>query len=138
MGGDDSQKLLPWRGILSPPGRKPPAQLRIQHCSGKLRGWGTCRHHLPRTTPGPVVAQLRTWVIFGKQTWVISPARRRSFLSSGIGDIIMAKKMPSSRRRKELSCAEFLSNHADELSAVNWLYEMGGPTTLAAAAKRPQ
>src|SRR3989442_15815273 len=77
MGGDDSQKLLPWRGILSPPGRKPPAQLRIQHCSGKLRGWGTCRHHLPRTTPGPVVAQLRTWVIFGKQTWVISPARRR-------------------------------------------------------------
>jgi hypothetical protein len=29
MGGDDSQKLLPWRGIHSPPGRKPPAQLRI-------------------------------------------------------------------------------------------------------------
>ena len=29
MGGDDSQKLLPWRGIHSSPGRKPPAQLRI-------------------------------------------------------------------------------------------------------------
>ena len=28
MGGDDSQKLLPWRGIHSSPGRKPPAQLR--------------------------------------------------------------------------------------------------------------
>jgi len=26
MGGDDSQKLLPWRGIYSSPGRsKPPA-----------------------------------------------------------------------------------------------------------------
>ena len=31
MGGDDSQKLLPWRGIYSSPGRsKPPAQ-RNQH-----------------------------------------------------------------------------------------------------------
>jgi hypothetical protein len=29
MGGDDSQKLLPWRGIYSPPGRKPPAHCRI-------------------------------------------------------------------------------------------------------------
>ena len=29
MGGDDSQKLLPWRGIYSPPGRsKRPAQLK--------------------------------------------------------------------------------------------------------------
>ena len=25
MGGDDSQKLLPWRGSYSSPGRKPPA-----------------------------------------------------------------------------------------------------------------
>jgi O-acetyl-ADP-ribose deacetylase (regulator of RNase III) len=31
MGGDDSQKLLPWRGIHSPPRRKPPAPLRNQH-----------------------------------------------------------------------------------------------------------
>ena len=29
MGGDDSQKLLPWRGSYSPPGRKPPAHYRI-------------------------------------------------------------------------------------------------------------
>jgi hypothetical protein len=29
MGGDDSQKLLPWRGIHSSPGRKPPAHYRI-------------------------------------------------------------------------------------------------------------
>jgi hypothetical protein len=29
MGGDDSQKLLPWRGILSSPGRKPPAPYEI-------------------------------------------------------------------------------------------------------------
>src|SRR5207249_9811135 len=29
MGGDDSQKLLPWRGICSSPGRKPPAHYEI-------------------------------------------------------------------------------------------------------------
>ncbi len=29
MGGDDSQKLLPWRGIDSSPGRKPPAHCEI-------------------------------------------------------------------------------------------------------------
>ncbi len=29
MGGDDSQKLLPWRGIISSPGRKPPAHYEI-------------------------------------------------------------------------------------------------------------
>jgi hypothetical protein len=30
MGGDDSQKLLPWRGIHSSPGRsKPPARCKI-------------------------------------------------------------------------------------------------------------
>ena len=30
MGGDDSQKLLPWRGIHSSPGRsKPPAHCEI-------------------------------------------------------------------------------------------------------------
>jgi hypothetical protein len=30
MGGDDSQKLLPWRGTISSPGRsKPPVQCEI-------------------------------------------------------------------------------------------------------------
>ena len=29
MGGDNSQKLLPWRGIISLPGRKPPAPYEI-------------------------------------------------------------------------------------------------------------
>jgi hypothetical protein len=29
MGGDDSQKLLPWRGSYSSPGRKPPAHYEI-------------------------------------------------------------------------------------------------------------
>jgi hypothetical protein len=37
MGGDDSQKLLPWRGLHSSPGRKPPAPLRNQHSNPK--GW---------------------------------------------------------------------------------------------------
>ena len=44
MGGDDSQKLLPWRGMYSSPGRKPPAQQQNQHCNGKLR-WGGPGHH---------------------------------------------------------------------------------------------
>jgi hypothetical protein len=39
MGGDDSQKLLPWRGIYSSPGRKPPAQLPKSTISLKLAGW---------------------------------------------------------------------------------------------------
>jgi hypothetical protein len=40
MGGDDSQMLLPWRGIHSSPGRKPPAQLRNQHSNPKeSSGW---------------------------------------------------------------------------------------------------
>jgi len=34
-GGDDSQKLLPRRGSYSPPGRKPPAQLRINTLTQK-------------------------------------------------------------------------------------------------------
>ena len=36
MGGDESQKLLPWRGIHSSPGRKPPAQLSKSTISLKL------------------------------------------------------------------------------------------------------
>ena len=40
MGGDDSQKLRPWRGTYSSPGRsKPPAHSKI-NCNGKLR-WGS-------------------------------------------------------------------------------------------------
>jgi len=42
MGGDDSQKLLPRRGSYSPPGRKPPAQLRnntvTENCGWVLAG----------------------------------------------------------------------------------------------------
>jgi hypothetical protein len=78
MGGDDSQKLLPWRGVHSSPGRKPPAQLRNQQCSGKLRG-GELAGHGPRPSQPRFVAQLPTaWVILRKQTWVTSAARRRA------------------------------------------------------------
>ena len=72
MGGDDSQKLRPWRGIHSSPGHsKPPAHSKI-NCNGKLR-WGC---HV--SWQSRVVAQLQTvWVIFGKQTWVTSRKRRR-------------------------------------------------------------
>jgi hypothetical protein len=33
MGGDDSQKLLPWRGSYSSPGRDEPPALPNQHFS---------------------------------------------------------------------------------------------------------
>jgi hypothetical protein len=36
MGGDDSQKLLPWRGIHSFPGRKPPALYEINTLTQNL------------------------------------------------------------------------------------------------------
>src|ERR1039458_7106816 len=42
MGGDDSQKLLPCRGSYSPPGRKPPAQLRINNVT-ETAGWNLAR-----------------------------------------------------------------------------------------------
>lgn len=58
MGGDDSQKLLPWRGSYSPPGRgKPPAHLQNQHSSSE--------NHLPlsgiqgRNANGPCYDQLQ-------------------------------------------------------------------------------
>jgi hypothetical protein len=38
MGGDDSQKLLPWRGIYSPSGRKPPAHGEINTVTEKCGG----------------------------------------------------------------------------------------------------
>ena len=45
MGGDDSQKLRPWRGATSSLGRsKPPAHSENQHSSGKRRA------SLPGTT----------------------------------------------------------------------------------------
>lgn len=39
MGGDDSQKLLPWRGLQSSPGRgKPPAHLQSHSSSNAITG----------------------------------------------------------------------------------------------------
>ena len=74
MGGDDSQKLLPWRGIYSSPGRKPPAQLPKSTISLKPAVG------ISRGAPWPLGLwpQLRpAWVIFGKHRWVNSDARRR-------------------------------------------------------------
>ena len=72
MGGDDSQKLLPWRGIHSSPGRKPPAQLRINNVT-ETAGWNLARG-TPSFWPRPQL--LTAWVTFGKQRRVNSAARR--------------------------------------------------------------
>ena len=75
MGGSDSQKLRPWRGIYSSPGRsKPPAHSKLNTVPKNCGG-------ISRSAVSPairVVAQLlAAWVIFGKQTWVTSRERRR-------------------------------------------------------------
>jgi glycerol uptake facilitator-like aquaporin len=44
MGGDDSQKLLPWRGAYSSPGRKPPAHYEFNTVTEN------CRRDLARAT----------------------------------------------------------------------------------------
>src|SRR2546422_6978545 len=76
MGGDDSQKLLPWRGSTPLRG----ANLRLNYEFNTVAencADGERAAHLPRPKPAAVVAQLQTtWVTFGKQTWATSPARR--------------------------------------------------------------
>ena len=72
MGGDDSQKLLPQRGILLPSGAQTSGSLRNQHCN-VTNVTENCGQ------PGRFVAQLQpVWVIFGKHRWVNSGARRRA------------------------------------------------------------
>ena len=70
MGDDDSQKLLPWRGIslLSGAQTSGSQQNQHQHCTGKL-GW--------ISVGGKRLAQLHTaWIILGKYTWINSRKRR--------------------------------------------------------------
>ena len=74
MGGDNSQKLLPWRGIISSPGRKPPAHQEINTVTETAP--------TPCTNASRILAQLlNAWVIFGKHRWVSSDACRRSDVS---------------------------------------------------------
>ncbi len=62
MGGDDSQKLLPWRGMILLSGAQTSGLLRIQHCSGKLGGLGNlplpplARSGLNYRRPGSLLA----------------------------------------------------------------------------------
>jgi hypothetical protein len=70
MGGDDSQKLLPWSGLLLLSRAQTSGSLRNQHCIGN--GTTFC------AAASAIVAQLQTpWVIFGKHRWVTSDTRRR-------------------------------------------------------------
>jgi len=51
MGGDDSQKLLPWRGAYSSPGRsKPPAPCRINTLTHYLESEALLPDAVFRTT----------------------------------------------------------------------------------------
>src|SRR6266516_171263 len=97
MGGDDSQKLLLWRGAYSSPGRKPPAHYEFNTVTEN------CRRDLARaTSPASqprYVAQLQTaWVIFGKQPWVTSPARRRADCQSACDSFGISTGKPINNR----------------------------------------
>ena len=83
MGGDDSQKLLPWRGMLLLSRAQTSGSLRNQHCNGNgATGFA------PASSES--VAQLQTaWVIFGKHRWVRNVA---SAVLAGIVSIETAHK----------------------------------------------
>ena len=73
MGGDDSQKLLPWRGIHSSPGRKPPAQLRINNVT-ETAGWNLAL--TPPSLAGLAVASAtgrlgHFWKAYPGQFWAL-------------------------------------------------------------------
>src|SRR5262249_26594350 len=62
MGGDDSQKLLPWRGIHSSPGRKPPPRYETNTLPQ--------RPFVPKHSS--VAALQRLWGGRGMQSWKIA------------------------------------------------------------------
>jgi len=95
MGGDDSQKLLPWRGAYSSPGRSQPlvtAKSTLYLKLLEVRGYPSNLQRVgaglfPGEIGSPEISGLERdgytdgWVSFGKQRWVNSPERR----SSGVG-----------------------------------------------------
>src|ERR1035437_3304120 len=88
MGGDDSQKLLPRRGVHSSPGRKPPAQLTKSTISlilavGLSRGAPWTLGLWPQLQPA--------WVIFGKHRWVNSGARRSAIAKDEVDRITITE-----------------------------------------------
>ena len=108
MGGDDSQKLLPWRGSFSSPGRSRPPVHRIKHCNGSQQR-PSCG------TEFSTMAQLhRAWVIFGKHRWVISRKRRRTIR------VKVDAKRPSKTEARFERCLDTLQ---DDKVITEWKYE---------------
>ncbi len=89
MGGDRSQKLRPWRGIISSPGRStPPAHIKINTLTEK-RPDGIARgSRLFSYSQTGASNQLQTaWVIFGKHRWVTSRKHRSRERASAPGAV---------------------------------------------------
>ena len=87
MGGDDSQKLLPWRGTYSSPGRKNLRLMPNQHCNGKLKL--ESRGQPPPSVAGPAVASAtgrlgHSWKAQPGQFWK-APKDQRDLLYSDSG-----------------------------------------------------
>ena len=71
MGGDDSQKLLPWRGDQLP---LQGANLRLNY---EINTVTETAPRFARLPTGLWLSLQAAWVIFGKHRWVSSGARRR-------------------------------------------------------------
>ena len=87
MGGDDSQKLLPWRGIDSSPGRKPPAHLRTNNVTEPAGRNLVGRHHHPRPVwPTSATSRLgHFWKAEAGQLW--RAPKFALFTGSGRGSV---------------------------------------------------
>ena len=75
MGGDDSQKLLPWRGILLL------SRAQTSGSNYEINNVAETAVEISRRHSWPTWHGLRlppAWVIFGKHTRVSSDARRRN------------------------------------------------------------
>ena len=91
MGGDDSQKLLPWRGSYSSPGRKPPAQ-RFHTVTESTVESGD----LPPPSPGQSGQGLRkclghSWKVQVGQFWQAPKVTRRARSETRFDAIIQGK-----------------------------------------------
>src|SRR5712692_7214208 len=74
MGGNDSQKLLPWRGSTPLRGANLRLNYEINNVTETAVGISRAHHPWP-VWPWPQLLQ-PAWVIFAKHRWVSSGARR--------------------------------------------------------------
>ena len=138
MGGDDSQKLLPWRGIHSSPGRKPPAQLRINNVT-ETAGWNLALP--PPSLAGLAVASAtgrlgHFWKAHSGQFWR-APKPMNSTDWKSISGIVPALPFPVCPKVSPLPSPKKMRLHNSPVSqpVLTVLRQKSTLTATAAAAK---